>query len=148
MPEMFSDVGSRIQQLLQHHSMKQAQLARETAISPNAITYYIKNKRLPDTASIYKIAKVLSSSVEWILTGEGEMIKSEAAPALPSASEYAIDQLNNEQKELLMLFDHLNDNQKYAVKDFIAYQFNNPQSRGRSLSSPPRKKSSGGSSIA
>ena len=55
-----------------------------------------------------------------------------AHTSLPKPIEY-----DEEQKEVLMLFAHLNENQKYAVIEFIKYQFRQSQREGNLSYSPP-----------
>lgn len=69
MDEKFSSVGGRIVSRLQEKALKQADLCRETGISTNAISQYVTGKRIPDTASLYKLSHALDVSMEWLLTG-------------------------------------------------------------------------------
>ena len=69
MDSNFSHIGVRIISKLRQLGLKQADLCRETGISSNAISQYCTGKRVPDTASLYKISGVLKTSMEWILTG-------------------------------------------------------------------------------
>ncbi|WP_347133966.1 helix-turn-helix domain-containing protein [[Clostridium] symbiosum] len=73
MQNNFSHVGVRIISKLKQLGIKQADLCRETGISSNAISQYCTGKRVPDTTSLYKMAGVLKTSMEWILTGKDTM---------------------------------------------------------------------------
>ena len=71
----FSNIGDRIIARLKELGIKQIELCRKTGLSTTAISQYCTDKRIPDTASIYKIAHVLNTSIEWILTGEDATIE-------------------------------------------------------------------------
>lgn len=75
MKENFLNVGSRIKKLLDEKELKQIDACKLANISKNAMSNYINGNRIPDTASLYKLSKLLDSSMEWILTGEGEDTK-------------------------------------------------------------------------
>lgn len=70
MDEQFAYIGVRIISQLKKLGLKQADLCRETGLSTTAISQYCTGKRIPDTASLYKMATVLKTSMEWLLTGE------------------------------------------------------------------------------
>ena len=70
METKFSYVGVRIISRLKELGLKQADLCRESGISSNAISQYCTGKRVPDTTALLKIATVLKTSMEWILTGD------------------------------------------------------------------------------
>ena len=138
-----NSVGKRLAHLRKSIlRVNQIDLANRMGVSQGALSEMEGDKRGIPMEALGKLVEYskqdIRFSIEWLLTGEGEIIIPENGGAL-----------TNEQKELLMLFDHLDDKQKYAVKDFISYQFNHPRSGGRSSSFPPHKKgSSGGGSIA
>lgn len=69
MEEQFAYIGVRIISQLKKLGLKQADLCRETGLSTTAISQYCTGKRIPDTASLYKIAAALKTSMEWLLTG-------------------------------------------------------------------------------
>lgn len=68
--QKYTHVGVRIISRLKELGLKQADLCRETGLSTTAMSQYCTGKRVPDTASLHKIALVLKTSMEWVLTGE------------------------------------------------------------------------------
>lgn len=70
----YTHVGVRIISRLKELGLKQADLCRETGLSTTAMSQYCTGKRVPDTASLHKIAIVLKTSMEWVLTGEDATI--------------------------------------------------------------------------
>jgi len=69
MESPFPYVGVRIISRLKELDLKQAELCKETGLSTTAMSAYCTGKRVPDTDSLYRIAKALKTSMEWILTG-------------------------------------------------------------------------------
>ncbi|MBI5560111.1 MAG: helix-turn-helix transcriptional regulator [Deltaproteobacteria bacterium] len=51
------------------------------------ISDYEKNKRNPDISTLCKIADLSSVSVDWLLTGRGEIFSSDAARSMPPLKE-------------------------------------------------------------
>lgn len=70
MSENFVGVGERIGSKIKEMKIKQIDVSKATGISKNALSNYISGNRIPDTLSIYKLAKYFSVSIEWLLTGE------------------------------------------------------------------------------
>jgi transcriptional regulator with XRE-family HTH domain len=66
----FASIGARILTRLKQLGLKQADLCRDTGLSTTAISQYCTDKRIPDTASLYKIAVALKTPMEWLLTGD------------------------------------------------------------------------------
>lgn len=66
-------VGERILQQLRQQELTQADLCRITGLSTTAVSQYCTGKRIPDTASLYTLARALGTTMEWLLAGaEGE----------------------------------------------------------------------------
>lgn len=74
----FYGVSDRIKSLIQILNIKQSDLCRITGISTNGMSQYITGKRVPDTLSIYKIAKALGVRIEWLLDGTEPVYSSNA----------------------------------------------------------------------
>lgn len=66
----YTHVGDRINLRIKELGLKQADLCRETGLSTTAMSQYCTGKRIPDTASLHKIAIVLDTSMEWLLEGD------------------------------------------------------------------------------
>ncbi len=69
---------------------KQSDLAARAELQPSAISQYLNGSRTPGAWEIYRLAKALGTTVEYLLTGEaadeeGRYIVAEAAP--PDTSE-------------------------------------------------------------
>ena len=66
----FKNIGERIEFKMKELNLKQVDISKKTGISKNAISNYVNDIRIPDNISCYKIAQILSVSMEWILTGK------------------------------------------------------------------------------
>lgn len=115
----FSDIGNRISERLKEMGLKQTDLCKGTSLSTTAISQYCTGKRVPDTASLFKIAKVLRTSMEWILTGEyatsenttNEYIKCDGAPLAPDES------------DLIAMYRLLDARDREDVFDFVTMKY-------------------------
>ncbi len=142
-------LGSRIKKARNAKKITQLDIKNACGISSGNLSEIENDKVSPTSNALLALKRILGVSVDWLLTGEGEMFPSEHVQStFPEPSEFKVDELDAEQKELLMLFDHLGENQKYAVKEFLKYQFRLP-ANGENLNSsppysPPRKRSNGG----
>lgn len=65
-------VGERILQQLRQQELTQADLCRITGLSTTAVSQYCTGKRIPDTASLYTLARALGTTMEWLLAGVEE----------------------------------------------------------------------------
>lgn len=118
MIENFSaeEIGLRIQTKLKEMNLKQTDLKEITNLSKNAISNYVSGNRIPDTRSIYRIAKALSVSIEWLLTGE---ISTEMMIAKEDTDTYTLfKQLDNDNKtEVKGMIRILLNGQKRRIKE-------------------------------
>lgn len=86
---MVNYLGGRIKQIRKMLDLNQEDFAVKLGFeTPVAISYYENNKRTPDVSTLVKIAKLGNVSLDWLLTGEGEMYAN--APTSPSKSEYGV----------------------------------------------------------
>ena len=124
MPEKFSDVGSRISSCLNSLCITQAELARRTGLSKNAINNYVKGDRQPDSQSLYTLSVCLGKTMEWLLTGEERNVIIPPSPwqlteeQARTASTYFPD-LTEEQVALLNNFEKLDARDKREIKEII-----------------------------
>ena len=73
-------LGERITALRRAKGLNQKQLAEKLSISPSAIGMYEQGRREPSLALIVELAKILSVSTDFLLTGR---------PAAPVAEDHA-----------------------------------------------------------
>lgn len=67
------DLGERLLQQLRQQELTQADLCRITGLSTTAVSQYCTGKRVPDTNSLFVLARALGTTMEWLLAGaEGE----------------------------------------------------------------------------
>jgi len=69
MEKNFFGIGERLKILLHEKKLKQIEACNKASISKNAMSNYINGNRIPDTFSLYKLAKLFDVQIEWILTG-------------------------------------------------------------------------------
>lgn len=71
-------LGKRIKFIRERLRFNQSELARYLGLeSPMAISKYETDQREPDIDKLIKLSKLGDLSLDWLLTGEGEMQRSE-----------------------------------------------------------------------
>lgn len=63
------EVANRIKLRMNELGLKQKDIVETGDISKPAMSNYMNATRLPDTETIYKLSKILNTSIEWLLTG-------------------------------------------------------------------------------
>lgn len=72
------DTADRIREKMNELNIKQADIQRATGAGKATISSWVKGATLPSSEYISKLASVLKSDVNWLLTGEGSMTDSTA----------------------------------------------------------------------
>ena len=67
-------LGKRIAQLRRRKGIKQEELANLLGISPQAVSKWENDQTCPDVMSLPKIAKILDTTVDYLLSGEPEPV--------------------------------------------------------------------------
>ena len=103
------EIGKRIDQIRRSKNWKQKDIYDRAQMSNVAMSNYINGKRIPDTESIYKIAKALEVSIEYLLTGE------DFRPELP-----------DQEEKLLELFRQLSPEDKIKIFGYLEAKIPDP----------------------
>ncbi|CCQ97168.1 putative HTH-type transcriptional regulator ImmR [[Clostridium] ultunense Esp] len=62
--------GTRLKSAIKKTGLTQKSAAEKLNISTQALTNYISKNRIPEAMILYRIAKLCSVTMEWLLTGE------------------------------------------------------------------------------
>lgn len=65
-----AEIGLRIKERQKILKLKQKDIIEKTGLSKTAISNYINGARIPESEALYKISKILNTSMEWLLVGE------------------------------------------------------------------------------
>jgi predicted transcriptional regulator len=74
--EIFAE---RLQSLMQATGMKPVELARKAAIPNSTLAEYVHARRNPSLENIVRIIRNVGVSAEWLLLGEGKMMREEVS---------------------------------------------------------------------
>lgn len=66
--------GARLKSAIKKTGLTQKSAAEKLNISTQALTNYISKNRIPEAMILYRIAKLCSVTMEWLLTGEDQTI--------------------------------------------------------------------------
>lgn len=120
----YTHVGDRILDRLKTLRMSQVELCRETGLSTTAVSSYCTGKRIPETAALHKLAKALSTSMEWILTGENrtneDATKEEKLLPLPSCDGSTLDE---DEADLVAMFRLLPPSHRDELFDLTYFKY-------------------------
>lgn len=93
------EIGNRIKERQKELKMKQKDILEKTNIAHSSMSTYVTGAGVPNTEAIFKIAKALDTTVEWLLTGEMSNNST----------------LTEDERELLMLFNQLPQREQIKV---------------------------------
>lgn len=93
-----NDIYLRIKKIRKEHSLNQTEFSEKIAISRDVLAKMETRKSFPTIETLYNIVNVYHIDANWLLTGQGEMLKT-TAPTLSTNYEL-VDYLKNEIKEL------------------------------------------------
>ncbi len=128
MEASFDYIGTRIISQLKRLGLKQADLCRDTGLSTTAISQYCTGKRVPDSSALYKLARSLNTSMEWLLTGanatnEDLTTESIVCDGIP---------LSGSEVDLIAMYRLISDTDKQTIFDFTKLKYE--QSTGEKIS--------------
>jgi RNA polymerase primary sigma factor len=81
------DFKERLQAARRSKGLKQSELAKAVGVSPPLASMWLKGTRTPDEAALARLAEVLDTDLEWLLSGRGREPRGTRKLALQSAFE-------------------------------------------------------------
>ncbi len=87
-------LGKNIKKAIGSSGKNQVEFSRLIGVQPQGLNRWIRGEVAPSYESLVKIAISANVSLDWLLTGEGEMLAKESAPnssELQSQTEHATD---------------------------------------------------------
>lgn len=97
-------INLKIRELLEQNNMSQKQLAKETGLTESAISHYVKGDRVPRGNNLYKIAKALGTTTDYLLIDDKEVDKENDLIVVKSLIARNASVMTNEEKiELLKI---------------------------------------------
>ena len=115
----YSHVDVRILSKLKTLGKSQVQLSKETGLSTTALSSYCTGKRVPETSALYRLAKALQTSMEWILTGE-DLTNEDSAVPIPTCDDTP---LKSEEADLIAMFRLLPSYEREDLFDLVYFKY-------------------------
>ena len=100
-------IGTRIRQRRKELNITQTQIQQQTSVSSGNLSCIENGKYLPSAIALLELSRVLDCSVDWILTGESLISKSQ-------------DSLDIKEEELLKFFRKLDADDQDEIMDIIS----------------------------
>lgn len=107
-------VGERLSEALTKKGMRQAELCRRTGVHSSSMSLYLSGGYEPKQDKIYKMAKALNVSSEWLMGYDVPMMRLPWEEMSPGET-----QLTEGEKKLLELFRLIPEEKKQMVLDMI-----------------------------
>lgn len=103
--------GERLKECIKSAGITQKDLALKINVSKTSINNYVGG-RIPDAVILYKISKILNTTIEWLLAGEHPINQ--------------VVSFNQEEIELLNLYSSCNEIQQKDIVENIKTYLSNP----------------------
>lgn len=110
-------IGKRIRALRKEHHLTMKELHELTGLSTGNISDMEHDRYMPSVASLIPLSKALNCSVDWILTGNDNVQKSESL-----LSESNI-RLSESERDMLQMFRALDEGQKEELFELIHFKY-------------------------
>ena len=107
-------VGERLSEALTKKGMRQDELCRRTGVHSSSMSLYLSGAYQPKQDKIYKMAKALNVSSEWLMGYDVPMMRLPWKEMSPGET-----QLTEGEKKLLELFRLIPEEKKQMVLDMI-----------------------------
>lgn len=110
-------IGARLHQKREEKKLTMNQIQELTGISKGNLSGMENNKNKPSVSALLSLSQILDCSIDWILTGNDYVPKSEQKSL---ASEFVISEL---EKELLTMLRVLSSEQQSDIFDFVYLKY-------------------------
>src|SRR5262245_9008282 len=97
-----STIGQRIRELRLTRRVDQTRLAQLLGVRPETVSRWENDKNPPDRAALEKIARDLTGSLDWLLTGVGDML----LESQPQPQQVAVDDGTSEDYVRIKISTH------------------------------------------
>lgn len=122
----FSNVGDRLNARFSELGLKQLEVCQITGLSTTAVSQYCTGKRIPDTASLYKLASSLKVSMEWILTGE-DLTKEDSTDLRTLKEQQGLlcdgSPLSEDEADLVAMYRLLPSHEREDLFDLVYFKY-------------------------
>ncbi|QUO43424.1 helix-turn-helix transcriptional regulator [Brevibacillus composti] len=115
---MSKDFGERLKRALKEAGYSQKSASEALGLSKNAMTNYVGG-RIPEATILYRIAKLCSVTMEWLLTGEGERETVKTQATRKEASGYAGADLTPGEIEFIAKVRQLTRDNRIKVEGIV-----------------------------
>jgi transcriptional regulator with XRE-family HTH domain len=112
---MASQLGKRILNLLEQKDMTQRELAQRLGITEVSVSRYINGKHTPHTDILNRIAQILNTTTDYLLSGSEKFVytpPSDTEPLENFIREFSIMDTDEQKKTIQSLFDILLEDKK------------------------------------
>ena len=113
-----STIAQRITQARKDRGLSQAHLAERMKISRGACGHWERGKASPSTQHLTKLAQILNVSLEWLVTGTGNMNNS-LEISEPSGPDYVLTIKDDETREVAERYFRLPKKKRQIILELL-----------------------------
>jgi len=107
------DIGNRIKLVREHSGLKQNSFARSIGISQSYLSELLNNAKMPSQTILIAISLRYAINLNWLLTGEGEMLLTREAKECPSGATDIVTE------KILIMLEDLDEEEKRDVLKYL-----------------------------
>ena len=111
-----TDMVKRIDSLLEERGLLRADLIKACELSESALRRWLSGS-CPASDSLYKVAKYLNTTMEYLLDGKIELKEQSSLSAYKIVAEESLESVPKEEKRLLTEFEKLNESDRTFIQN-------------------------------
>ena len=119
----------RLRAILQEKNISQNQLLKDNGLAKGSIANWEQRGNIPAADTVFKIAKYLEVSAEYLVNGEvqidKEAIKNFLQAGEPGKADYEVKITATDEEILISNYQKLNENNKKIIQALIQYMILN-----------------------
>lgn len=123
--------GERLKKSLHEAGYSQVKATQELQLSKNAINNYVTKNRIPEATILYKLAKLIGVSMEWLLFGDP---KEKYVSAFPEEQTIEDNFLSQDEVNIVTLYRQLSDQNKLKIQGMLEIKVSEEPAQKQKLS--------------
>lgn len=127
------EFGERLKLAISSSNLTLNDLADKIGVTKNSVNNYVSG-RIPGASVLYKLAKVIGTSMEWLLTGE-DLNQQDISDEEPKV-EHILGKLSDEEVKFIEMLRQVDDHEKAKIEGMLEIKIAEAQATKKEMSSP------------
>lgn len=86
--------SQRLLSVIKHAGLKKSQFAKDIGVSPSNLSDWLSGRYNPNGVVLFRISEKFSININWLMTGEGDMIAEKNEKDVVSVKKHTPDPIN------------------------------------------------------